>query len=136
MRPDTTYSGTITGAAWVQARKGTPGLQVDLEAEDGQGISHVWWLTHKTKETFEGEMKEFGIKPEQLASGSFLQNELFSVLIGKDVTFATKEEEYQGTKKVKVHWINAGKAPSDPRGIGFAVASLFGGEVSEDDIPF
>ena len=150
LHADQKYDGTIARCVWMQAQSGTPGLQVDIETDDGDLIVHVFWVSKKSLGFFEERMVDFGIKPEQLRNGSFLENELPTALVGLAVSFGTKEETYKEQKRIKVAWIGSRKAPSDERGIGFAVAAMLGGEASEskpatkkveppltdDDIPF
>ena len=85
-----------------------------------------------------------------LASGTEKLLGIGAALVGLAVSFGTKEETYKEQKRIKVAWIGSRKAPSDERGIGFAVAAMLGGEASEskpatkkveppltdDDIPF
>lgn len=148
LRDGRTYDGVIQKATWIASRaKGTTGLQVDVETPEGDYISHVWWVTEKTKERFAKDMADFGIEEDKLRSGTFLKYELLSMLVGHDVTFTTKAETYNGNTSIKVGFLNAKKGPSDPRGIEYAVASLFGGteeapadhtgsNLTDDDIPF
>lgn len=151
LRPDTNYRGLIVSAAWIQSQKGTPGLQVNLETEDGMNaISHTFWVTDRSREFFEKAMLDFGVTREQLSSGAFMQNQLPGFLADTEVSFGTKEETYNDQTRIKVAWIGRHKGPSDERGIGYAVASMFGGEkasetekpdttgenLEDDDIPF
>lgn len=127
------YTGTITRAGWIQSRaKGTNGLQVDVETADGDLITHVWWVTPKTKERFTEDMEEFGIEAESLRSATFLKYEMQSILVGKEVRFTTKEETYNGTTSIKVGFLHAKTAPSDSRGVEYAVAAMFGGSEEPD----
>lgn len=143
LRADTTYTGTVVGAEWMQSNKGTSGLSIHLETDDGSQITHVLWITPKTKDYFQRDMTEaLGVPLEKLSDGPFLQHELPTFLAGREVQFGTKAEVYNGMTKVKVAWIGA-KRVSDPRGAAYSVAQLFGGTVSapegpitEDDIPF
>jgi hypothetical protein len=156
LRADAKYRGEITFCEWTESRNGTPGLQIDVESTEGS-ISHTWYLTEATLQYFERDMKGFGVTPDQLASGTFMQYELPTVLKGREVSFGTKEEVYNGKNRIKVSWIGAHKAPSDDRGVGYAVAQMFGGTgpkngqtsspptsgggdgvlpIGDDDIPF
>ena len=148
LRANGKYSGTLTGAHWMESQGGTPGLQVDIETDAGEPISHVWWVTPKTLPYFQKAMLDFGVAESDLASGSYMEHQLPAVLTGVDVSFGTVEEIYNGRARIKVNWIGRKKAPSDDRGVGFAVAGMFGGEVTptpsvapkveidDSDIPF
>jgi len=146
LAPDSKYNGTVTRGDWIESAKGTQGFQVDIETADGDVISHVLWLTEKTQEYFARDMKTLGVTAEKLRSGSYLTHELPSAVCGREITFGTKEEEYKGEFRTKVAWIGE-KRESNPRGIGFAVAEMFGGakvpepdaagdNIEDDDIPF
>lgn len=142
LQADRKYDGQITSAAWVVSRnKGTNGLQVDVETPDGDYISHTFWITPRTRDRFAEDMAGFGIDAENLRNPSFLRHEMPTVLIGQEVSFTTKEETYNDKRSIKVAYLNPKTAPSDPRGIEFAVASLFAptvaeGEIGDDDVPF
>jgi hypothetical protein len=148
LRADMRYDGEITSADWMESNGGTPGLSVNLDTPDGDGMSHVFWASPKALKGFKEQMKKFGFTEEQLASGSFMQHELPGQLVGREVTFGTKSETYNNRTQVKVHWIGPRRAASDERGIGYAVAAMFGGKdepedvkapshpIADDDIPF
>jgi len=142
LRADVDYTGTVVGAEWIQSQKGTPGLSIHLETEDGSQITHAMWITEKTKSYFERDMTEaLGVPVERLQDGAFLQHELPTFLVGREVNFRTKSETYNGTTKIKVAWIGA-KRDVDPRGAAYSVAQMFGGSgdaggpITDDDIPF
>lgn len=137
LRPDQRYDGNIALAGWMESKQGTPGLSLSIETDDGNEITHVLWFSEKARPYSEKTIKEFGVTEANLKSGAFMEHELPSFLVGQGVTFGTKEEvrEWQGETKreVKLSWIGTKRAPSDPRGIGYAVAALFGGETESKE---
>lgn len=125
LSPDKRYNGVVTRAEWIESSKGTSGLQLDIETDDGMDhVSHVLWVTEKTKEYFARDMATLGVAEEKLSQGSFLAYELPSVVCGREITFGTHEEEYKGERRVKVAWIGERRA-SNPKGAAFAVAQMF-----------
>lgn len=146
LHADRRYTGTITGACWMESSKGTPGLSLDIETTDGGFITHVVYFSDKSVKFNRELLEKFGVTAEQIRSGSYMQYELLSYLTGKEVTFQTKAEEYNGKVSIKLAWLAPKTAPTDSRGTGYSVAQMFGGSeepadttganLSDDDIPF
>lgn len=148
LRAEQKYEGQVVAADWTESSKGTTGFSISIETPDGDQITHVFWITPKSQESFIERMERFGHKREQFSNGSYLTHQFPGEWLGRAVSFGTVEEEYKGERKIKVGWVGPKSAPSDPRGIGYGVAALFGGEAKpqskpgldpgafEDDIPF
>lgn len=148
LRADTRYTGTVARGTLVESGKGTPGFELLFECEEGSMV-HTIWLTAATidKGYAQKDFAVFDVTEEQLQSESFLRDELPLAIVGKPVTFGTKEEEYKGEVKVKCAWIGKPKAPTAATLEG-SVAAMFRGEkagtalaspdpeFTDDDIPF
>ena len=148
LRADTRYTGNVTRGSLIESGKGTPGFEILIECEDGSMV-HTIWLTPATidKGYAQKDFAVFDVTEDQLQSESYLRNELPLAIVGKPVTFGTKEEEYKGEVKVKCAWIGKPKAPTAATLEG-SVAAMFRGEkaaaapaapaqsIEDDDIPF
>lgn len=144
-RADLKYAGTIAKAEWMESAKGTNGLELQIEVADAGVMFHTLWFTDKTKESNAELLAKLGVTREQLRSGTFMQYELPTLLVGKEVGFKTKSETYKDKTQIKVSALWVKSSPTDERGAGYAVASMFGGteepdttgaNLSDDDIPF
>lgn len=142
IKPDRKYNGTISpGSALVETQKGTLGYQVQLECEDGE-TSYTIWLTPKTRENArECFEKALGVDPKKLEDGNYIDMQLGLDIAGREVSFNTKEEEYNGKFKVKVSGLYKRSAAAG--GLGKAASSFFKGlasgaetPITDDDIPF
>lgn len=134
------YHGHVaSGSDLIQSQSGTLGYCVQLECEDGE-TSYTIWLTPKNKErASETFQKALGISEEKLHDGNYIELQLGLDIAGREVTFATVEEEYKGKSKVKVSFLFARSALAGTSP-GKAAASFFGGAafdpITDDDIPF
>lgn len=148
LRADTRYTGTVERGTLVESQKGTPGFELLFECDEGTMV-HTIWLTPATIEKgyAQKDFAVFDVTEDQLQSESFLRDQLPSIIVGKPVTFGTKEEEYKGEVKVKCAWIGKPKAPTAATLEG-SVAAMFRGDkapsapvapaqtIEDDDIPF
>jgi hypothetical protein len=148
LRADTRYTGSVTRGNLIESGKGTPGFEILIECDEGSMV-HTIWLTPATidKGYAQKDFAVFDVTEEQLQSESFLRNQLPVAIVGKPVTFGTKEDEYKGEVKVKCAWIGKPKGPTAATLEG-SVAAMFRGEkatavkapgdlsILDEDIPF
>jgi hypothetical protein len=77
-----------------------------------------------------------GVDAEKLRDWSYIEYKLALDIEGKEVSFGTKDEEYNGRHSVRVAWIGR---KSDPN-LSRSAARYFGGAVDKPayggDIPF
>jgi hypothetical protein len=137
IREDAKYNGIVgPGSALYETQTGTLGYQVMLECADGS-TSYVIWLTQKNRDRARKFFEILGVDPERLKDSAYVEYQLGLDIEGREVSFGTKDEEYNGRHSVKVVWI--GKK-SDPN-LSRSAARYFGGTASEDEfsgepIPF
>lgn len=143
IKPGKKYHGHVsTGSELIQSQSGTLGYQVQLKCEDGE-TDFIIWLTPKNKERAAKVFKEaLGIPEEKLHDGNYIELQLATDIAGREVTFATVEEEYKGKSKVKVSFLfqRSALAGTSP---GKAAASFFSGSkvtadnpITDEDVPF
>ncbi len=131
LRADTKYNGTVApGSQLYETQTGTLGYQVMLDSADG-ATSFVIWLTQKNRERARKFFEILGIDPERLKDPGYIEYQLGMVIEGREVSFGTKDEEYQGKHSVKVVWI--GKR-SDPN-LSRSAARFFGSTTTDSEIP-
>ena len=131
--PDQRYTGTVARGALIESAKGTPGFEIQMECDEGV-MFHTIWITPKTKEYALKDFAVLDVTESQLANASFLANELPLMVVGKPISFGTKEEEYKGVSKVKCAWIGKPKAPASSS-LEKSVAMMFGGDGADDTDP-
>jgi hypothetical protein len=137
IKSDCRYSGTVApGSALYETQTGTLGYQVMLECAEGS-TSFVIWLTDKNKERARKYFEVLGVDPEKLRDSSYIEYQLALDIEGKEVSFGTKDEEYNGKHSVKVVWIGR---KSDPN-LSRSAARYFGGAIDKPayprgDVPF
>lgn len=142
-----TYDATVKSACLTEsASKGTPGVLVIFETDDGD-IEHTIWLTPKTAERARGTLTILGADPKQLASWTYLEN-IGLAISGHRCEITTVEEEFKGKPQVRVQWINRPKTAEEKGALVGRVAHLFGGPkpatanqapkevISDEDVPF
>ena len=123
LKPDTRYTGTIVDGGIYEANSGTLGYQLLLSCEDGS-TDFVIWLTPKSKEKAEKTFIALGIDPKALRSETGIEG-IASQLAGMEVVFGTREEEYQGKRRVKVSWVGKPKEGAASAGSPLARAAAF-----------
>ena len=123
------------GSALYETQTGTLGYQVMLECPEGS-TSFVIWLTDKNKERAKKYFEVLGVDPEKLRDWSYIEYQLALDIEGKEVSFGTKDEEYNGKHSVRVVWIGR---KSDPN-LSRTAARYFGGNIDKPaygpDTPF
>jgi hypothetical protein len=70
-----------------------------------------------------------GVDPEHLKDSSYIEYQLGLDIEGREVSFGTKEEEYNGRRNVKVVWIGR---RSDPN-LSHSAARFFGGTTGDGE---
>lgn len=143
LKPDHKYTGTVGPQSQLMTTQmGTLGYQVMLSCEDGD-TSFTIWLTDKNRKKAFQYFGVLGVDPEKLKSRTYFELQLAMDIEGREVSFGTKEEEYNGKRSIKVAWI--GKKTSDD---AFAAAADFFGQpekpgngggigsIPDEEIPF
>ncbi len=131
VKADTKYNGTVgPGSLLYETQTGTLGYQVMLECADGS-TSFVIWLTQKNRERAKKCFEVLGIDPELLKDPGYIEYQMGLDIEGREVSFGTKDEEYNGRHNVKVVWI--GKK-SDPN-LSRSAARFFGAAIADSEIP-
>ncbi len=128
IKADTRYNGTVgPGSQLYETQTGTLGYQVMLECADGS-TSFVIWLTEKNRDRARRYFEVLGIDPERLKDPGYIEYQLGLDIEGREVSFGTADEEYNGRHSVKVVWIGKKPEPNLPR----SAARFFGGNVSDE----
>lgn len=113
LKRDNKYSGTITtGSRLISTQSGSLGYQINLICEDGETMFIVW-LTPKNRAKAIKTFEMLGVTRQNLSNRSYLDLQLSIDIEGKEVSFGTREEEYNGKKSIKVSWIGK-KSSADP----------------------
>jgi hypothetical protein len=137
IKADTKYNGTVApGSQLYETQTGTLGYQVMLECPDGS-TSFVIWLTQKNRERARRYFEALGVDPELLKDSGYIEYQLGLDIEGRELSFGTKDEEYNGRHSVKV--VRIGKR-SDPN-LSRSAARFFGcttgdGETAGEATPF
>ncbi len=127
VKADTKYNGVVApGSQLYETQTGTLGYQVMLECPDG-ATSFVIWLTQKNRDRARRYFEVLGIDPELLKDSGYIEYQLGLDIEGREVSFGTKDEEYNGKHSVKVVWI--GKR-SDPN-LSRSAARFFGSTITD-----
>ena len=147
LKIDHKYTGVIVGESHlISTQSGSLGYQVMLTCDDGD-TSFTIWLTPKNRARAIKTFEMLGVSRENLAKRIYLEFQLALDIEGKEVSFGTREEEYNGKKSIKVSWIGK-KSSDDPAQDAadfFAQAGATdapttnddnGPPVKDDDIPF
>lgn len=130
IRADSKFNGFVrAGSSLYETATGTMGYQVMLECEDGD-TSYIVWLTDKNRDRAAKTFETLGVDSEKLKNPLYFEAQLGIDITGREVSFGTKEEEYKGTRTVKVAWIGK-KSESLGGGLSNAAARYFGGDVPE-----
>jgi hypothetical protein len=143
------YTGTVTGGRFMESSLNlTPGFQVFIECEDGDA-DFIIWLTRNNMKGATKSLRVVGADIEQMGNRSYVTNQLPQVVVGKEISFEAKEEEWRGEVKTKVAWIGRVNAASEDE-IAANVSKLFANAQAmgaapldagepppiDDDIPF
>jgi hypothetical protein len=145
IKADMKYNGVVApGSALYETQTGTLGYQVQIECNEGE-TSFTIWLTDKNRERAKKYFAVLGVDERNLQSQSYIENQLALDIEGKEISFGTKDEEYNGKHSVKVVYIGKKTDPNVARG----AAKFFGGNppeitpetidkrpIDDNDIPF
>jgi hypothetical protein len=137
IKPDCRYNGIVApGSQLYETQTATLGYQVMLECTEG-ATSFVIWLTDKNRERARKYFEILGVSEGALRDPGYIEYQLGLDIEGREVSFGTKDEEYNGKHSVKVVWIGR---KSDPN-LSRSAARFFGGDVDQhpsrsNDIPF
>jgi len=124
IKPDTKYNGRVRAGSYpFESQSGTPGYQVNLECEDG-ATQFVIWLTEKNRERARKNFETLGVNVARFEDPNYIEYQLAGEIVGREVSFGTKEETYRGETKVKVAWIGR-KSEGTPV---VTMAKFFGGK--------
>ena len=131
IKADARYNGIVApGSQLYETQTGTLGYQVMLECADGS-TSFVIWLTQKNRERAKKYFEVLGVDPARLKDPGYIEYQLGLDIEGREVSFGTRDEEYNGKHSVKVVWI--GKR-SDPN-LSRSAARFFGATATDGGIP-
>jgi hypothetical protein len=134
IKADCRYNGIVApGSQLYETQTGSLGYQVMLECPEGSTY-FVIWLTEKNRERARKYFEILGVDPGLLRDSSYIEYQLGLDIEGREVSFGTKDEEYNGKHSVKVAWIGKKTDPNLSR----SAARFFGGsgEATRSDIPF
>jgi hypothetical protein len=124
IKADSRYNGTVApGSQLYETQTGTLGYQVMLECPEGS-TSFVIWLTDKNRERAKKYFEILGVDAEALKDPGYIEYQLGLDIEGREVSFGTKDEEYNGRHSVKVVWIGKKSMPDLSR----SAAQFFGGK--------
>jgi hypothetical protein len=134
IKADCRYNAIVgPGSQLYETQTGTLGYQVMLDCQEGS-TSFVIWLTDKNRERARKYFEILGVAPEMLKDPSYIEYQLGLDIEGREVSFGTKDEEYNSKHSVKVVWIGRKTDPNLSR----SAAQYFGGsgDTPRSDIPF
>jgi hypothetical protein len=119
---------TDTGSQLYESQTGTIGFQVMLECAEGS-TDFVIWLTDNNRKYAKRYFEVLGVDSEKLKDPDYIEYQLGLDIEGREVSFGTKDDEYNGHNKVKVAWIGRKSNPNLSRG----AARFFGAPIGEDE---
>jgi len=131
IKADTKYNGIVApGSQLYETQTGTLGYQIMLDCQDGS-TSFVIWLTQKNRDRAKKYFEVLGVDPERMKDPGYIEYQLGLDIEGREISFGTKAEEYNGRQNIKVVWI--GKQ-SDPN-LSRSAARFFGGTTTDGEMP-
>lgn len=129
IKADSRYNGTVApGSALYETQTGTLGYQVMLECPEGS-TSFVIWLTDKNRQRARKYFEVLGVDADRLKDPSYIEYQLGLDIEGREVSFGTRDEEYNGKRSVKVVWIGRKSDPNCSR----SAARFFGGAAGDEE---
>ena len=137
IKAETKYNGVVApGSQLYETQTGTLGYQVMLECDDGP-TSFVIWLTQKNRDRARRYFEVLGVDPDLLKDSGYIEYQLGLDIEGREVSFGTKDEEYNGKHSVKVVWIGKRSDPNLSRSAArfFGAAATDGG-ITGEETPF
>ncbi len=138
VKADTKYNGVVApGSQLYETQTGTLGSQVMLECPDG-ATSFVIWLTQKNRDRARRYFEVLGIDPELLKDSGYIEYQLGLDIEGREVSFGTKDEEYNGKHSVKVVWIGKKSDPNLSRSAArfFGATTIGDGDAPGEELAF
>jgi hypothetical protein len=136
IKADVKYNGIVApGSQLYETQTGTLGYQVMLECEDGS-MSFVIWLTQKNRERARRYFDVLGVDPGLLKDSSYIEYQLGLDIEGRELSFGTKEEEYNGKYSVKVVWIGKRSDPNLSRSAARFFVAAGDGEIPGEELAF
>ena len=137
IKADCKYNGTVApGSALYETQTGTLGYQVMLECPEGS-TTFVIWLTDKNRDRARKYFEILGVDSAMLKDPGYIEYQLGLDIEGRELSFGTKDEEYNGKRSVKVVWIGRKSDPNLSRSAARFFGAAIGGEnVGSSDIPF
>ena len=130
IKAETKYNGVVApGSQLYETQTGTLGYQVMLECDDGP-TSFVIWLTQKNRDRARRYFEVLGVDPDLLKDSGYIEYQLGLDIEGREVSFGTKDEEFNGRQSVKVVWIGR---KSDPN-LSRSAARFFGGTTGDGEL--
>ena len=124
LKPDWRYNGTVgCNSQLITTQRGSLGYQVNLRCNDGETL-FVIWLTEKNRKRAAGYFAVLGVPEDKLKSRSYFECQMALDIEGREVSFGTQVEEYNGKQTIKVAWIGK-KAAENPAA---EAAAFFAGE--------
>ncbi len=127
IKADSRYNGIVApGSQLYETQTGTLGYQVMLECPEG-ATSFVIWLTDKNRERARKYFEILGVDEAMLRDPGYIEYQLGLDIEGREVSFGTKDEEYNGKHSVKVVWIGKKTDPNLSR----TAARFFGSNVEK-----
>ena len=130
IKADFKYNGVVApGSQLYESQTGTLGYQVMLECAEGS-TDFVIWLTDKNRKRAEKFFEVLGVDPGKLKDPDYIEYQLGLDIEGREVSFGTRSEEYNGRQSVKVFWIGKKSNPNLSRG----AARFFGAPIGEDGV--
>jgi|GEM_PF-3298540 len=131
IKADCRYNGIVApGSQLYETQTGTLGYQVMIDCSEGS-TSFVIWLTDKNRNRAKKYFEILGVDPDKLKDPGYIEYQLGLDIEGQEISFGTKDEEFNGRHSVRVIWI--GKK-SDPN-LSRSAARFFGAPINNDDYP-
>jgi hypothetical protein len=129
IKADCKYTGAVApGGQLYETQTGTLGYQVMIECPEG-ATSFVIWLTDKNRDRARKYFEILGVDQGQLKDPGYIEYQLGLDIEGREISFGTKDEEFNGRHSVKVVWIGRKSDPNPSR----CAARFFGGATDIQD---
>ena len=132
---DSKYSGVVgVNSRMIESNKGSLGYQIPIQCSEGD-TSFVIWLTDKNRKNALKCFASLDVTEEQLKDPNFVEYQLSLAIQGKEISFGTALNDYNGKQTIQVSWIGRKSTPAD--GLSRAAAEFFGGKpaITNDDLP-
>ena len=131
IKADCRYNGIVApGSQLYETQTGTLGYQVMIDCSEGS-TSFVIWLTDNNRKRAKKYFEILGVEADKLKDPGYIEYQLGLDIEGQEISFGTKDEEFNGRHSVRVVWI--GKK-SDPN-LSLSAARFFGAPHIDADNP-